>query len=292
MKPAPFEYADPTSVEAAVGLLRGGDGDAQVLAGGQSLMPLLNMRLARPALLVDLRRISDLSFIREVDGRIEIGAMTTKRQVEELPLVASRHPMLLTATRLIGHPQIRNRGTVGGSMAHADPAGEYPALAVALDAELVAVGPDGPRSIPAREFFVSHLTTALAEDEILTEVRIPLLPERAGWSFLEIARRRGDFAMAGAATVLILGRDGVCSRARIVVFGVAPTPLRVRAAEEILEGERVGAELFERAAQRVADELVDPLADVHASREYRRDLARVLVQRGLTEALGRSERAA
>ncbi|MFQ5699982.1 MAG: FAD binding domain-containing protein [Myxococcota bacterium] len=292
MKPAPFEYADPTSVEAAVALLRERDGEAQVLAGGQSLMPLLNMRLARPALLVDLRRVPGLDTVREADGGLAIGAMATKRQVEELALVAARHPMLRVATRLIGHPQIRNRGTVGGSMAQADPAGEYPALAVALDAELVAVGPNGPRSIPACEFFVGALTTALADDEILTEVRLPRVPDGTGWSFLEIARRPGDFAMAGAATTLTLDRDGACSQARIVVFGVAPRPQRVRVAEEVLQGETPSKKLFERAAECVTRELADPLSDVHASGEYRRDLAGVLVRRGLAEALGRSERAA
>jgi carbon-monoxide dehydrogenase medium subunit len=288
MKPVRFEYEAPTSVGDAVSSLAGYDGEAKLLAGGQSLMPLLNMRLARPGLVVDLGRIPELDYVRESDGGLAIGAMTSKRSVERSPLVESRQPLLHAATVLIGHPQIRNRGTVGGSMAQADPAAEYPAMAVALDAELRAVGPDGERTIKAEDFFVTYLTTALGPTEVLTEVRVPVLPERSGWAFTELARRHGDFAMAGAAVTLSLDAGGHCSDARIVLFGVGPTPVRPHAAEQLINGERPGEELYRQAGRKVSEEIDEPMSDVHASAEYRRHLADVLTRRGLAEAVARA----
>jgi len=287
MKPPAFEYAAPRSIAEAVALLRAHDGEAKLLAGGQSLMPLLAMRLARPSLLIDLGRIEGIDYVREEAGSIAIGAMTTKTTVERSELVRTRQQLFLEATRLIGHPQIRNRGTVGGSMAHADPAAEYPAAALVLGAKLRVVGDEGERSIDAADFFVSTLTTALEPFEILTEVRVPMLAPGTGWSMLEVSRRHGDFAMAGAALTLRLDGGRIAS-ARIVLFGVGPVPVRARAAEEILAGEKPAAAIYTRAAAQACASVSEPLSDLHASAEYRLHLAGVLVERALAEAVVRA----
>jgi carbon-monoxide dehydrogenase medium subunit len=288
MKPARFDYVAPETAGEAVSFLRDYEGEAKLLAGGQSLMPLLNMRLARPGLLVDLGRAAGLDYIRESGGGLAIGAMTTKRAVEESALVASRQPLLHAATLWVGHPQIRNRGTVGGSMVQADPAAEYPAVAVALDVELRVLGPAGERSIKAEDFFVTYLTTTLEPDEVLIEVKVPALGERTGWAFQEVARRHGDFAMAGAAVTVTLDAGGECSAARIALFGVGPKAERVRGAEQMVTGERPGEELYRRAGQKAGDGIEEPLSDVHASAEYRRHLAGVLTRRALAEAAARA----
>jgi CO/xanthine dehydrogenase FAD-binding subunit len=286
MKPAPFEYFDPTTVDEAVALLGERDGEGKVLAGGQSLVPLLNMRLARPVALVDLRRIEGLDCIREENGALAIGAMTAQRSIERSELVREQLPLLQAATRLIAHPQIRNRGTVGGSLAHADPAAEYPALALALDAEVSATGPSGERTIASSELFLGYLATALAPAEVLTEVRFPKPPAGSGWSVMEVARRHGDFALAGVVATLRL--DGPISEARIALFGVASAPLRAGEAEDLLVGERPGEALFEEAGRRAAAGIEEPLSDVHASGEFRRHLAATLVKRALAEAASRA----
>jgi carbon-monoxide dehydrogenase medium subunit len=288
MKPPPFEYAAPSTVEEAVSLLERHAGEAKVLAGGQSLMPLLNMRFARPTALIDLNRIPGLTEIREEDGRLAIGAMVTKRAIERSALVESRQPLLHAATSWIAHPQIRNRGTIGGSMAQADPAAEYPAVALALDAEFDMVGPGGARKARAEDFFVTYLTTALDENEVLTGVNVPVLAAGTGWSIQEVARRHGDFAMVGA--VVTLRRDGErCTEACIVLFGVGPTPLRARAAEQAIVGRELCEDSFAAAGAAASEELEDPLSDVHASAEYRRHLAAVLTQRSLAEAAQRAK---
>ncbi len=288
MKPAPFEYFDPRTVEEAVSLLREHGDEAKILAGGQSLMPLLNMRMARPEAVIDLSRVEGLDYIRESDGTIAVGAMTSKRAVERSELVEDRQPLLHAATRWIAHPQIRNRGTVGGSMAHADPAAEYPAVALVLGAEMRAVGPDGERSIEAKDFFVSYLTTALAVDEVLTEVRFPMLAEASGWGFQEMARRHGDFAMTGAAVTLSVDSTSRCAAARIVLFAVGPTPVRADGAEQMLVGETLGAPQLDGAARKASEDLEEPLSDVHASAEFRRHLAEVLTRRALSDAVARA----
>jgi carbon-monoxide dehydrogenase medium subunit len=292
MKPPRFDYAAPTTVAEAVSLLKQHDAEAKILAGGQSLMPLLNMRLTRPGMLVDLGKIPELNYIREVDGAIVIGAMTTKRSVEDSDLVKSRQPLLHAATVLIGHGAIRNRGTVGGSLAHADPAAEYPALAVALDAQLRAVGPNGVRSIKAADFYVSYLTTALEPTEILTEVQFPVLAGGTGWSCMEVVRRHGDFAMTGAMVMVTLAADGRCSGARIVLFGVGAVPLRATAAEQVVIGQKPSDQVFQDAGQKAADAVEEPMSDTHASGEYRRYLAQVMTRRALAEAMTRVGRAA
>jgi CO/xanthine dehydrogenase FAD-binding subunit len=291
VKPAPFAYYDPRTVDEAVSLLAQHGSDAKVLAGGQSLMPLLNMRLARPAVVVDVNRIEGLDYIRQENGTLAIGALTRQRAVERSDVVARAQPLLAAATRLIAHPQIRNRGTVGGSLAHADPAAEYPAVALALGAELRVAGPRGERAIQAEDFFVTYLTTALEPDELVTEVRMPSPPARTGWSMMELSRRHGDFALAGVAATLTLAPGGECAGARIVLFGVGPTPLRARAAELALSGRRPGDELFDEAAQAAPETIEEPLSDIHGSTEYRRHLARVLTRRALAEAAVRAREA-
>jgi CO/xanthine dehydrogenase FAD-binding subunit len=288
VKPPRFEYVAPTTVAEVVALLAEHGGEAKLLAGGQSLMPLLNMRLARPAVLIDINRVAGLDHIREAGGRLAIGAMTRKRAVEDSALVRSRQPLLHAATRLVAHPQIRNRGTVGGSLAQADPAAEYPAVAVALDAELDAVGPRGRRTIAAADFFVTYLSTALEPAEVLIEARFPVLPERTGWAVTEISRRHGDFAITGVALTVTLDRSGRCAAARVVLFGVGPTPVRARAAEEVLVGAQPGDTVFAEAGRKASETATEPISDVHASADYRRHLAGILTRRGLGEAVARA----
>jgi carbon-monoxide dehydrogenase medium subunit len=214
--------------------------------------------------------------------------MTRQRSVEFSQIVRERYPLVRAATMNIAHPQNRNQGTVGGSLAHADPAAEYPALALALDAEFRAFGPSGERIIPASEFFVTYLTTALESNEVLTEVRLPALPTRAGWSFMELTRRHGDFALAGVVATVELDVGGKCAEACIVLFGVGSTPIRAHAAEGALRGMKPDERLFADVAKKASEDLEEPLSDVHASSEYRRDLARVLTRRALTEACARA----
>ncbi len=288
MKPPSFDYADPRSLEEAVSLVAAHDGEAKVLAGGQSLVPLLNMRMARPGLLVDIARIPRLDRITEDGDTLAIGAMTRQRDVELSETVRSEHPLLHAVTQQIAHPQNRNQGTVGGSVAHADPAAEYPALALALDAEMKVAGPSGHRKIRAADFFVSYLTTSMADDEILTEVRFPKLLAGSGWSIQELARRHGDFALAGAVATLTLDGSGLCSDLTVALFGVGATPVRASAAESAMVGEKPGRALFEKAGQAAAAALEEPLADVHASSEFRRHLAGVMTARALAEAAARA----
>ena len=289
MKPARFEYTAPETLAEAISLLQQrADDDVKILAGGQSLMPLLNMRMARPELLIDLNRIDGLEYIREEDRWLAIGAMTRKRDVEDSALAQRRQPALVAATRLVAHPQIRNRGTVGGSIAHADPAAEYPALAVLLGAELKAVGPDGERRIAAEDFFQGYLTTALEPAEVLTEVRVPVLEPGTGWSFLEVARRHGDFALGGAGVTARLDSAGSFDEVRIVLFGVGAATVRLLDIETWLRGQPPSDALFEEAGARASQGLESPLSDVHASADYRRNLARVLTVRALGEAVERA----
>lgn len=287
MKPAPFEYYAPTSVAETVSLLQEHGMDAKLLAGGQSLVPLLNMRLARPSVVVDINRVEGLDYIREDGEGLAIGAMTNQRTAEQSDLLRERNPLLHAAIRLIGHPQIRNRGTIGGSIAHADPAAELPAVAIALDAEIRIMGPDGERTVAAPDFFVTYLTTTLGERDVLTEVRFPSLPAGAGWSVQEMARRHGDFALAGAIATLSLNGDTI-SEARIALFGVGATPVRVPDAEARLSGQRSAQALFADVGREVSSSIDEPLSDIHATSEYRRNLAGVLTERALAEAASRA----
>src|SRR5256712_3940318 len=233
MKPPKFDYHAPASLDEALALLRRYGGDAKVLAGGQSLMPLLNFRLSRPAALVDLNRIPALAYITEGVGSVKFGAMTRQRTIEFSAVVAKPRPLLTEATRWVGHLPIRTRGTIGGSIAHADPSAEYPAVLTALDGEVVARGPKGERVLKPRDFFQTYLTTNLAADEILTEVRLPATPAGAGFAFEEFSRRHGDFAIIGIAAVIVR-EGGRCTMARLATAGAGPDPGPPRAAEGVL----------------------------------------------------------
>jgi carbon-monoxide dehydrogenase medium subunit len=286
MKPPRFDYHAPTTIDQAVELLARYGGDAKVLAGGQSLMPMLNFRLARPAALVDVNRIPALAYVREDDGHVAFGAMTRQRTIEFSPLAARRLPLLVEATRWVGHLPIRSRGTIGGSIAHADPSAEYPAVLTALDGDVVVQGPRGRRTLKPGALFESYLTTSLAPDELLVEVRLPAATPGAGYAFEEFARRHGDFAIVGIAAMVI--RDGArCTAARLASAGAGPVPVRLRAAEEVLERDGLGNAAIEAAAARAAD-LVAPDSDVHASADYRRHLTRVLTSRALKRAVERT----
>lgn len=289
MKPSAFEYFRPTSIDEAVGLLERYDFEAKVVAGGQSLVPLMNFRLAAPAYLVDTNGISDLSYIRRTDGVIALGAMARQSEIEDSPVVAESCPLLHEATKLIGHRTVRNRGTIGGSIAHADPSAEYPTVLLALDGEVVVRGPAGERVIPARELFLTICTTTIAPNELLTEVRLPVLPAGTGSAFVELNRRHGDWAIVGAAAVLTVGKEGECSDARIAVAGVGGTPIRCSEAEDILEGRGLDETLFEEAAERAAA-AVDPVDDLHATADYKRAMVKVFVGRALTLASERCRR--
>lgn len=284
MKPPRFDYYDPRSVDEAVKLLADHQPDSKVLAGGQSLMPLLNMRLVRPKVIVDINRILALNYVKPWDGGLAIGATVHQRALHDERLIAERLPILRDASLHIGHPQIRSRGTICGSLAHADPAAELPALAVALGAELVATGPKGARTIPSDSFFVSYFTTSLEPDEILTEVRFPQSPKDMAWTILEVSRRHGDFALAGVVAGLAVSRESkTISGARCVYFGVGPTPIRIKEAEQALLGQPPGDAAFQRAGE-AASRGVDPDNDVHATAEYRRSVAGALTRRALGQA--------
>jgi CO/xanthine dehydrogenase FAD-binding subunit len=286
VKPPPFEYFAPTSLEEALDLLqRHGEG-AKVLAGGQSLMPLLNFRLVRPSCLVDINPIAELSYVRETADGLAIGAMTRQRTLEQSALVRARAPLLAEAVRYVGHPQIRARGTLGGSLAHADPAAELPAVVTALGGCLVVRGPRGERTLGPAQFFQSYLTTGLAPDEILVEVRVGAQPPQTAGAFLEVSRRHGDFALVGVAALIGLGPDGVCETARLVFTGVGPTPWDATGAAGALRGERLTSSALDRAAVAVMDE-VRPDADIHASAAYRQRVAGVLTKRAVLAALAR-----
>jgi aerobic carbon-monoxide dehydrogenase medium subunit len=282
MKLPPVDYEAPATISEAVELLAEHGDEASVLAGGQSLIPLLALRLARPAMLIDINGIAELSGLTVTDGRVAIGAMTREYLAEESATVAEAVPLLAAALPLIGHEAIRSRGTVGGSLAHADPAAELPAVARALDAEFVVVSQSGKRVVPAAEWFEGYLTTSRHPDELLAQVLFPTARPGTGISFQEVARRHGDFAIVGLATSLTLS-DGAISDARLALAGISDVPVRASGAEELLVGERPSAELFDEAA-RSATKSIDPPADLHGSSDYRKKVAAALVRRGLQAA--------
>ena len=281
MKPAPFDYHAPTTVDEVVALLHEHGDEAKVLAGGQSLIPMLNLRLARFATLVDIGRVASLRRLERVNGHVVVGSMVRQRELE-----ASDVALLAAATPLIGHFQIRNRGTLGGSIAHADPAAEYPAVALALDAELDIAGPAGARTVPAAEFFVGTWETALADDEVLVAVRFPVWGEGSGFAVEEVARRHGDFAIAGCACGVEID-DGRISRAAIALFGVAGTPVRAEVAESALVGADADTVDAAEIGNLAAVEL-EPPGDLHASGALRRRIASAVVRRAVGRAIERA----
>ena len=289
MKPAPFEYHRAADVDDAVRAL-GAAEDGKAIAGGQSLIALMNLRLARPELLVDLNPLRDLDYIEpRADGGLAIGAMTRQRALERSGLVRGRCPVLSEALPLVAHAAIRNRGTIGGSLAHADAGSELCAVSLAADARLTVRGPGGDREIAAADFFLGPFTTALEADEILTEIIIPPGPPRCGYAFAEVARRRGDFALAGVAGVVGLAGDDTVSHARLAYLSVGPSALRARHVEDTLIGERLDEAAISRAAA-LAGEHLAPSDDLHASAAFRLHLAQVLTARVLRLAAGRAAR--
>ena len=287
MKPAPFAYHRPETVEEGVALLATHGAEAKPLAGGQSLIPAMNFRLARPAVLVDLNRVAALAYVRDETDGVRIGAMTRQRTVERDPLVRRRVPLLAEALPHVAHAQIRNRGTLGGSVAHADPAGEIPAVLLALDARFQVRGPGGTRTVPSERFFTGLFETALAPGELLIEVTIPAMRARTGWAFVEVARRHGDYALAGVAATVTLDDAGRCREARITLLGVGEGPLLARRAARELAGELPTDKVLREAAGAAAAKDIDPPGDIHASSAYRRQLVAVLTRRALTTAFAR-----
>ena len=287
MKAHAFEYEVASSIEHAVALLAEHGDEAKPLAGGQSLVPLMALRLGRPTYVIDLNGVDGLSGIEPDDG-LRIGAVTRQRCAERSHAVAVANPLLREALRLIGHAAIRNRGTVGGSIAHADPAAELPTVFMALDGEIEATSARGRRTIAAADFFEGFLTTSLADDELLTALRLPPWSPRTGWSFQEFSRRSGDFAVVGVAATVKLTESGTVEQARVAMCGMGTTPLRATAAEDRLRGQLPTTELFVDAATEAVANL-DPPTDLHGSAAYRRHLAATLLTRALSQARSRAE---
>ena len=285
MKPARFKYLAPRSLDEALAAMAQHGADAKLLAGGQSLIPAMNFRVMQPGVLVDLNLLNELSYVRyEDDGELRIGAMTRLRQLERDALVAARVPLLHASLPHIAHTQIRNRGTFGGSLVHADPAAELPAVTLALDARYHVQNAAGARWIDSSAFFNGLFDTDIDPDEIMVEIALPPIPARTGYAFLEVSRRRGDYAMAGVAALVTLDESGVCERARLVYLNLGDVPLDAQGAAGLLIGEKQSDELFEFVAARAADEEIMPIGNLHASIEYQQHLSRVLTRRALLQA--------
>ena len=288
MKPAPFEYHVPDSINQAVALFSRYGGEAKILAGGQSLVPAMNFRVVQPSVLIDLNRVGELSYIREDGNVLRIGSMARERQLEFDLSIVKRTPLLNEAVPFIAHPQIRNRGTIGGSIVNADPAAELPVLMLALNARLKARNVSSERWINAQDFFVGMFTTALAEDEILVEIELPFSPNRTGWAFMEVAPRAGDYAMMGVAVLVTLDEAGKCKAAKLVYLNAGEGPVEAKEAEKLLEGETLNDELIESAASKASQEEINPFGNVHTSPEFQRHLANVLTKKALKQALQRA----
>ncbi|MCH7914448.1 MAG: xanthine dehydrogenase family protein subunit M [Deltaproteobacteria bacterium] len=288
MKPAPFQYFAPREVNEALHLLKQHGEEAKILAGGQSLMPLMSFRLARPAVIIDINRISGLDSISAgTNGGLTIGALTRQRAVERSKTVQDRNPLLAAAMPLIGHFQIRNRGTFGGSLVHADPAAELPAVGIALGMEFVLRSAQGDRVVPAEDFFLGYMATAVEPSELLTEIRIPSWKPGTGWAIDEVSRRKGDFAMVGVTVLVQLDGDA-CRDSCIVIFGVGGKPVRMHKAEGMLKGKKLGRQTLTDIGETVANDL-EPDSDIHASAQYRKEVGGVLTRRALESALARAK---
>jgi aerobic carbon-monoxide dehydrogenase medium subunit len=291
MKPAAFDYVAPASLAEALALKAEQGDEAKFLAGGQSLVPAMNFRLVQAALLIDLNGLDDLDFVQQgAGGELRLGAMTRQRRLERSPVVARQAPLLYEALPWVAHPQIRNRGTLGGSLAHADPAAELPVVALALEARLRAQSASGERWIPAEEFFLGLFTTALAPDEMLAEVALPPIPARTGTAFVEFARRRGDYALMGVAAVVSLHDSGLIQRARLVYLNAGEGPLLAPQAAALLEGRQPTPDVLAEAARLASETEIAPTGNVHASPAYQRHLAAVLTRRALQRAVERAGR--
>lgn len=289
MKPAPFEYYAPDSLEEALSLLHEHGEDAKVLAGGQSLVPAMNFRIVQPRILIDLNRLRDLGYISGENQAVHVGAMTRERDLELSSLVAEHAPLLAEAMPHVAHPQIRNRGTLGGSLANADPAAELPVIMTALEARFRTRNVARERWIPASEFFLGLFTTALAPDEILVEIEIPSMPPHTGWSFLEVAPRAGDYALMGVAVCLQLARAGVCQQATLVYLNAGEGPVDAREAAGLLVDTSIDEASIDAAATLASRKEVAPFGNVHASPAFQRHLADVLTRKALRQALQRAQ---
>ena len=288
MKPAPFEYHAPDSIEKAVELYSQYDGEAKILAGGQSLVPAMNFRVVQPSVLIDLNRVTDLSYIRKDEGVIRVGSMTRERHLEFDSSIEKYLPLLHEAVPFIAHPQIRNRGTIGGSIVHSDPAAELPVLMRASSARLKARSVSGERWIDAQDFFVGMFTTALEPDEILVEIELPISPPRTGWSFTEVAPRAGDYALMGVAVLVTLDENGKCQKAKLVYLNAGEGPVEAIEAAASLEGQVIDDQLIKSAATYASEKEISPFGNIHASAEFQRHLARVLTQKTLRQAAQRA----
>ncbi|MFQ5616961.1 MAG: FAD binding domain-containing protein [Anaerolineales bacterium] len=289
MKPPPFEYLAPHSLDAALNALKEHGDQAKILAGGQSLIPAMNFRLLEPSLLMDINPVTELDYIRPSNnGGIRIGAMTRQSSVEKSPLVAEKAPLLHETMPFIAHPQIRNRGTIGGSLAHADPASELPTIAVALDTRFHVQSASGDRWINGADFFPFMFTPDLNPDEILTEIEIPPMPANTGWSFVEFARRRGDYALAGVAALLTLDESQTCTHARLVYLNLGDGPVDAKQAVQALLGQPPTPDRIGEAARIAAEKEIDPMGSIHAIPQYQRHLARVLTVSALKKAYERA----
>jgi CO/xanthine dehydrogenase FAD-binding subunit len=288
MKPAPFEYHAPESLEEALNSMKQYAGEAKILAGGQSLVPAMNFRVVQPSILIDLNRVSELSYVHEEGGVIRVGSMARERHLEFDSSIARRTPLLHEAVPFIAHPQIRNRGTLGGSLVHADPAAELPVLMLALNARLKAKSVSGERWIDAQDFFVGMFTTALEPDEILVEIELPFSPPRTGWSFMEVAPRAGDYALMGVAALVTLDKAGKCQQAKLVYLNAGEGPMDAKDAAKSLEGEILNDKLFDSAAALASEKEINPFGNIHTSPEFQRHLAKVLTKQALTQAVQRA----
>lgn len=288
MKPAPFEYHVPDSIDQALELMHEHADVAKVLAGGQSLVPAMNFRVVQPSMLIDLNRVQELDYVREDGDYLRIGAMTRERTLEFNEQIARRIPLLHEAAPHIAHPQIRNRGTIGGSIVNADPAAELPVLMIALQARLKARNTSGERWVEAKDFFVGMFTTALEPDEILVEIELPFSSARTGWSFLEVAPRAGDYALMGVATSLTLDENGKCHHARLVYLNAGDGPVEAVQAAQSLVGEELTDELIASAAAHASENEITPFGNIHTSPEFQRHLAKVLTKNSLKQALQRA----
>lgn len=290
MKPAPFEYYVPDSIEQALDLLQEHGDAAKLLAGGQSLVPAMNFRVVQPEVLIDLNRVGDLRYIRENDATLQVGAMTRERDLEFGPAVASKIPLLAEVMPHVAHPQIRNRGTLGGSLANADPAAELPVSMIALGARLRIRRADQERWAEAGDFFAGMFTTDLAADEMLVEIELPAMPAHTGWSFMEVAPRAGDYALMGVATLITLDEHQRCQQARLVYLNAGDGPVDAKEAAHLLKGEALNDELIESAAAVASEQEINPFGNIHASPDFQRHLARVLTRKTLRQAIERAQK--
>lgn len=286
MIPPSFEYLRPKTIPEAIAMLQEHGDAAKILSGGQSLIPMMKLRLARPGYLIDINRISGLSHIKEEGGYLKIGGLTREAELEASPVVRSKYPIIVDTAHVIADPQVRNLATVGGNLAHGDPANDHPATMIALGAQVVATGPGGERIIPIENFFVSLFTTALHPDEILTEIRIPIPAPRSAGAYFKLERKVGDFATAAVAAQVTLDEQGTCQKAGIGLTNVGATPIKARKAEDFLRGKKPDDATIKQAAQLAADE-AEPSADLRGPVEYKKGLVKELAKRALARALER-----